>query len=350
MDSPNSAGLTNVAVDMMGGDRGVDANVRGVFEYISKNGVDGVCFHLFGDASRIESAAKGLGGFKTEHVEIHDTGVRVISPDEQPSHAVRHGKGTSMFEAVSHTALGKSDAVISSGNTGAYMALSKTIIGMIGDMIRPAIVGVIPNSSGKSIMLDLGANTSCSAIQLVQFAVMGLAFARVLLGVENPTVGLLNIGTEKSKGTEVLCSAYSSLRSMKDISFAGFIEGTDILQGTTDVIVSDGFSGNIALKTIEGTVKYMAHLVKSEFCKSILCKVGYLFSRRSISSIRDVLDPRNHNGAPFVGLRKIVIKSHGGSDHIGFANAISVAVGLAKSNFISNITSAIESIEEKEKA
>jgi glycerol-3-phosphate acyltransferase PlsX len=222
------------------------------------------------------------------------------------------------------------------------MALSKIIVGMIGDMDRPAIVSVIPNIKDRSIMLDLGANTDCSSTQLIQFAVMGAAVAKVLLKLDDPTVGLLNIGTERSKGTDALYEAYQFLEKSKNVSFVGFIEGTDITKGTSDVIVTDGFSGNISLKTMEGTLRYLAYLAKEEIGKSLLGKIGYLFSRRALLSIQRSIDPRNHNGAPLVGLQKVVIKSHGGSDYTGFANAISVAVKLAKSDFITNITDAIK--------
>jgi glycerol-3-phosphate acyltransferase PlsX len=336
--------MVRVALDMMGGDNGVDASVRGVHHYVSALKESGVFFHLFGDGARIMEVAEKISELPRGVVEIHDTGERVISPDEQPSHAVRNGSGSSMFEAISHVSLGRVDAVVSSGNTGAYMALSKIMVGMIEEMSRPAIVGIIPNIIGKSVMLDLGANTDCSSMQLVQFAVMGVAVARVLLDVRNPTVGLLNIGTEKSKGTDQLCKAYQMLESMDGVSFLGFVEGTDINKGTTDVIVTDGFSGNIALKTIEGTMRYLAHLAKVEVDKSLLRKIACLLLRGSISSIKSVIDPRMHNGAPLVGLRKVVVKSHGSSDYLGFSNAISMAVGLARSGFIENVTGAISSI------
>jgi glycerol-3-phosphate acyltransferase PlsX len=195
-------------------------------------------------------------------------------------------------------------------------------------------------------MLDLGANTDCSATQLAQFAAMGFAAAKILLDIENPSVALLNIGTERSKGTDTLDEAYKILENNGNINFVGFIEGTDISKGTSDVIVTDGFSGNISLKTMEGTLRYLIHLAKEEISKSFLCKIGCFLCRRMLTSIQSSLDPSRHNGAPLLGLKKVAIKSHGGSDAFGFANAISAAVTFARSNFIPNMTEVLASLKE----
>ena len=341
--------MLNIAVDAMGGDLEESASVGGIDLYLSRFQGDDVFFHIFGNADKITQKISKCRYVSSERCQVFDTGDRKVSSDEKPSAAVRKGRGTSMFEAISRVASGQADAVVSSGNTGAYMALSKVLLGTLDDVERPALVSVMPNIKGHSIMLDLGANTECSSTKLIQFALMGQAVARVLLKIDDPSVGLLNIGTERSKGTDALESAFNFLDSARSVNFIGFIEGTDITKGTSDVIVTDGFSGNISLKTMEGTIGYLAHLFKSEIKSSVLGKIGLLFCSRIVKNMKNRIDPRNYNGAPLVGLKKIAVKSHGGSDSIGFANAISAAVRLVKSDFINNMQEAM-SIMEVEKS
>lgn len=330
--------MIRVALDMMGGDLGIDATVSGLEVYTKNHDCDGVMFEIFGDKTIIEPR------LKSPRYILHDTANNVISASEKPAKAIKVGRGTSMFEAISWVAQGNADAVVSSGNTGAYMALSKVLIGTIDGIDRPAIVSVIPNIVNSTVMLDLGANTDCSPTKLLQFAMMGKAVSRVLQQIDDPRIGLLNIGTERTKGTDLLEEAYKLLECSKMLNFIGFVEGTDITKGTADVIVTDGFSGNISLKTMEGTIRYIAHTLKSGFSSSFMSKIGYLFCRSAIKVLRDAIDPRNHNGAPLVGLKKISIKSHGNSDAVGFANAISVAVKLAKSGFVYDIEKMISEI------
>lgn len=328
---------------MMGGDLGIDATISGLCLYAATNDCKEVVFDLFGNEKLLKERLKNVS--EKLSYEIHDTGDKIISGGEKPAKALRIGRGTSMFEAISWVASGNADAVVSSGNTGAYMALSKILIGTIDGIDRPAIVSMLPNLQSRTVMLDLGANTACSAAQLVQFAIMGKAVSKILQGVENPRIGLLNIGTERSKGTDSLEKAYDFLEKFDGLNFIGFVEGTDITKGTADVIVTDGFSGNVSLKTMEGTIKYIVHTLRSGFSSSFLSKIGYLLCRKAIQNLRKAIDPRFHNGAPFVGLKKISIKSHGNSDKIGFSNAISVAIRLAESNFIKNIEEMIAGIE-----
>ena len=199
----------------------------------------------------------------------------------------------------------------------------------------------------STVMLDLGANTDCSAAKLLQFAIMGKAVSQVLQRIKNPRIGLLNIGTERTKGTDLLEGAYTLLERARGLNFIGFVEGVDIAKGTADVIVTDGFTGNVSLKTMEGTIRYIVHTLKTGFSSSLMSKIGYLCCRNAIKTLKDAIDPRNHNGAPLVGLKKISIKSHGNSDAVGFANAISVAVKLAKSGFVENIEKMISEIEKR---
>ncbi|MBQ8651151.1 MAG: phosphate acyltransferase PlsX [Alphaproteobacteria bacterium] len=326
--------MIKIAIDAMSGDLGVDATIPGLLSYIQKHKDGDVVFEVFGNASvlgnKIPDNCKGI-------IDIVDTGDKVISGSEKPAHVLRYGRGSSLFESVAFVADGKADVVVSSGNTGAYMALCKILIGTFDEIERPAIVSVIPNTKGKTVMLDLGANTDCSSKKLLQFAIMGKAVADSLLGIKDPKVGLLNIGTEKTKGNDVLAKAYDLMQASKEVNFSGFVEGTDITNGTVDVIVTDGFSGNISLKTMEGTLRYIVHCLKEGFSGSLLSKIGYLLCRKALNKMKHNIDPRNHNGAPLVGLKKIAIKSHGGSDAVGFEHAIEAAVNLAKTSFIKDI-------------
>ena len=331
--------MVRIALDMMGGDLGVSATMPGLSLYVQKYNCDDVTFDLFGDETQLREYAN------SKNYVLHNTGKNVISSTEKPAKALKVGRGTSMFEAISWVAQGNADAVVSSGNTGAYMALSKILLGTIDGIDRPAIVSVIPNIVQSTVMLDLGANTDCNATQLLQFAVMGKAVSKVLQQIEKPRIGLLNIGTERTKGTDLLEETYELLANSKNLNFIGFVEGTDIAKGTADVIVTDGFTGNVSLKTMEGTIRYIAHTLKTGFSSNLMSKIGYLLSQHAIKTLKNAIDPRNHNGAPLVGLKKISIKSHGNSDSVGFANAISVAVKLAKSGFVENIEKMISEIE-----
>lgn len=328
--------MPKIAVDAMGGDDGLSTSLPGIIHFLNKYPKEDVEFAVFGNKVQIEC-------FFAQHpynckIEIIDTGQNVIQNDENPIHAIRNSRGTSMYEAISSVAEGSYDAVVSSGNTGAYMVLSKLLIGTISGVIRPALVNVLPTKRGKTIMLDLGANTDCTADKLHQFAVMGKAVSAALLGLDNPIVGLLNIGVEKSKGTEALGIAYELLSNERSLNFCGFIEGNNIMDGSVDVIVTDGFSGNIALKTLEGTVKFMISLIKNEILSNHFAKIGYLLGFRNIfNSLRKKIEPSLYNGAPFVGLKSVVVKSHGGSDYIGFAHAIHTSAELVRNEFIKHI-------------
>jgi glycerol-3-phosphate acyltransferase PlsX len=321
----------------MGGDLSLLATIHGIDYFVSTYNVSDVSFSIFGDAVEIEKRLSEFTAIKRSAIEIHDTGTNVISGSEKPATAMKHGSGTSMFEAIDSVAKGQADAVVSSGNTGAYMALSKILIGTIENIDRPALVGVIPNTLGKTVMLDLGANTDCSSIKLTQFAMMGNAVATTLLGIKFPKVGLLNIGTEASKGTKILAETYDALSGCKSINFIGFVEGTDVTNGVVDVIVTDGFSGNISLKTMEGTIRYINSFLKSGFSSGFVTRIGYMLCRKVFKDLKDTIDPSSHNGVPLVGLKKIAVKSHGSSDFVGFANAISVAVNLARSSFVKSV-------------
>lgn len=259
----------------------------------------------------------------------------VVRGDERPSVALRSGRKSSMRLAINAVAEGAAAGVVSAGNTGALMAMAKFALKTIPGVDRPAIASYFPTMSGETVMLDLGANVQCDARNLVEFAVMGSAFARCVLGVVEPRYGLLNVGSEEIKGHEELQEASARLRNVSlPGTFVGFVEGDDITKGTVDVIVTDGFTGNVALKTAEGTAKLIAELIRRTFRSSLLARLGYLLARPAFFKLRKRIDPRRYNGAVFVGLNGVAVKSHGGTDALGFANAIGVAVDMARNGMI----------------
>jgi glycerol-3-phosphate acyltransferase PlsX len=269
----------------------------------------------------------------------------VISNTDKPSVAVRSGRKSSMAQAIRAVKDGKVDGVVSAGNTGALMALSKLTLRTVPGIDRPAIAALMPTQRGESVVLDLGANTECDANNLVEFALMGTLFARSLLALENPTVGILNIGEEEQKGRDEVKEAAAILRNNQSlVNFKGFVEGNDIGIGTVDVVVTDGFTGNVALKTMEGTAKVMSRFLREAFKSSLLAKLGYVFARPAMNRVRHRTDPRRYNGAMFLGLNGIVVKSHGGTDGLGFANAIGVAVDMIRHGFNDSIRADLEKL------
>ncbi|MBR1943962.1 MAG: phosphate acyltransferase PlsX [Alphaproteobacteria bacterium] len=258
-----------IALDAMSGDFGLESTLNGIKYFIKNYNNSNIFFNIFGD----ESSIKNYLDIDSNIYKIYDTGNNIIGNNEKPAHVIRNSAGTSMHEAIASVANGISDCVVSSGNTGAYMALSKIIIGTIGGISRPALVNVLPCEREKTIMLDLGANTECSVEKLYQFAIMGNAVAKSLFNINKPKIGILNIGTEKEKGTEVLEETYDLLSKTSTLNFYGFVEGNDITKGTVDVIVTDGFSGNVALKTMEGSIKLVISILKKEIESNIVAKL-----------------------------------------------------------------------------
>ena len=269
-----------------------------------------------------------------------------IDSNEKPSVAVRKGKNSSMGMAIQLVKSGEADAVVSAGNTGALMAMSKIFLRPMDGITRPAIAAYFPTITGESCMLDLGANIECDAKNLVQFAFMGQAFANIVMGIKNPSISLLNVGEEEQKGLDYIREASKILTSLKEqINYRGFIEGDKIAQGLSDVIISDGFSGNVSLKTAEGTALLVTSYLKKALSSSLSSKIGYLFAKKAINNFRLQMDPRKYNGAVFLGLNGIAVKSHGGTDSFGFANAIGVAVDMVRYNFILNLKDKFRKIE-----
>lgn len=318
----------------MGGDSGPAAVVAGAA--IARRRHPKVRFLLHGD----EAVLKPL-------VERHRrlascTEIRhapaVIGMAEKPSQAVRRGRNSSMWHAVEAVARKEAQVAVSAGNTGALMAISMFRIGLIEGISRPAIAVLWPNMRGQSVVLDVGANAGSDAQQLVDFAVMGEAFARAIFGIERPTVGLLNIGEEEAKGIESVKGAAQILRASKlPIEFHGFIEGDDIGTGVVDVVVTDGFTGNVALKTAEGTAKLILFYLRLALGRSLLGRLGALLASGAFRVLKRKLDPRNLNGGVFLGLNGVVVKSHGGTDALGFASAIDLAIDMGGSDMIACI-------------
>ncbi|WP_106640256.1 phosphate acyltransferase PlsX [Allosphingosinicella vermicomposti] len=325
-----------IAIDAMGGDVGPAILVAGAALAFERR--DDLHFLIFGDESaiRAELAAYPALAAVCDIVHCDD----VIAGTEKPSQAIRRAKTTSMGQAIAAVKEGRADAAVSGGNTGALMAMAKLALRTLPGIDRPALAALLPTLGDNDIvMLDLGANTEADARNLIQFAVMGAAYARVILELDRPRVQLLNIGTEELKGTDELKDAAAALRAAGDLSmqFDGFIEGDKIARGDVDVVVTDGFSGNIALKTAEGTARFVTDLLKRAFTSSVRSKIGFLISRPATELLKHHLDPNNHNGAVFLGLNGLVVKSHGNANAKGVANAIRVAARMVREDLTRKI-------------
>ena len=315
-----------IAVDAMGGDNAPDMVISGAEMALVR--FPEIEYTFFGDEKQIKPLIEKHSALKGKSTVVHTD--EVISNDEKPSIALRKGKKSSMSLAINAVKSGDADSVISAGNTGALMAMGKIYLRMLDGVSRPAITTFIPTDKHDIVMLDLGANIECDENNLVQFAVMGEVFAKTVLGILEPTVGLLNIGAEEQKGHEEIKKAAELLREDPSIDYYGFVEGDDISKGTVDVVVADGFAGNIALKTMEGTVKFFNNMLTRTFKSSPLSMLGYLCARKAFKKLKAQMDPRKYNGAVLLGLKGVCVKSHGGTDAFGFSNAINVAHDMVK--------------------
>lgn len=339
---PVNAPVT-IALDAMGGDQAPKMVIRGA--NIAKERHPNIHFLLFGDKDQLERLLKRRRRLR-KHVTICHT-EQVIASDARPAAALRGGRDSSMRRAIDAVAKGEASGVVSAGNTGALMGMAKLVLKTLPGIDRPAITAFFPTLRGESVMLDLGANIDCDPNNLVEFALMGQLFSRTILGLVEPTVGLLNVGSEDMKGHQELKDAHALLRSgAVPVNYHGFIEGDDIAAGTVDVIVTDGFTGNVALKSAEGTARLVTQFLRETFKSSIASRIGYLFARRAFTKFRARIDPRRYNGAMFLGLNGIVVKSHGGTDAIGFSNAIGVAYDLVTGGFNDRIKDEFGRVEE----
>ncbi len=332
-----------IAIDAMGGDGGPARMLAGAAAALKRDGA--LRFLLHGDEAVVAHELKPHAALGRASDIVHCPDV--ISGDDGPRQAIRRAKTTSMGCAIHAVKRDEAGAAVSAGNTGAMMAMAKLALRTMPAIDRPALAALLPSLGANDfVMLDLGANTECDADNLVQFALMGAAYARTALDIARPRVALLNIGTESLKGTDELKLAAAALRDAAEtlpFIFAGFIEGDRLSRGDVDVIVSDGFSGNIALKTAEGTARFVTDLLRRSFKSSLRSKAGFFLSRPALHMLKVHLDPNNHNGAILLGLNGIVVKSHGGADTTGVANAIGVAAKLARQDLNRRIARDLES-------
>lgn len=329
----------------MGGDFGPSVVIPAAASALKKD--PALKFLFFGNEGVIAPLLNQHPALKARAVVRHTD--KHISSSEKPSVAVRQGKGSSMRLAIEAVKQGEADGVVSAGNTGALMAMSKMVLRPMPGIERPAIASVVPTMKGRSVMLDLGANLACDAAVLTQFAILGAVYAKVVMGVQAPSVGLLNVGTEDMKGHEEVRAAHAVLTNVKFPGiYHGFVEGDDIMKGTVDVIVTDGFTGNVALKTMEGVGKFTSNALRETFKSSIFALLGYTLSARAFGRFKDKVDPRRYNGGMFLGLDGICVKSHGGSDELGTQYALHVAADLVRNGFNKRVSAEIEQVMKQE--
>jgi len=328
---PDGFASPRLAIDAMGGDSGPAAMLGGMARALKSD--PSLRFLVVGDEALIQ-AEFAKHNFPAGTVEVLHA-ADAIGGSEKPSQALRRARTTSMGMAIAAVKDGRAQAALSAGNTGALMAIAKLALRTMPGIDRPALTALLPTlGEHDCVMLDLGANTECDAQNLVQFAVMGAAYARTVLGLAKPRVKLLNIGTEELKGTGELKEAAAMLReaSYLPLQFDGFTEGDQLSRGKVDVVVTDGFSGNIALKTAEGTARFVTDLLRRAFTSSLRSKAGFALSRPALHMLKVHLDPNNHNGAVFLGLNGLVVKSHGSATPKGICNAIGVAARLVRND------------------
>ena len=330
-----------ISIDAMGGDNSPRVVIEGLALAAKKN--PDARFLLFGDETKVLEHLNNYPDLKKVCELRHAT--EVVRNEDKPSQIIRN-RNTSMYMAIDAVRKGEAKAIVSAGNTGALMAISKLVLKTIQRIHRPAIVSIMPHQNGKYVMLDLGANTECDAINLTEFAVMGDILARHALGIERPRVALLNIGAEEMKGREEIRQAAQMIKnSHLSIDFRGYIEPHEISEGVADVIVADGFTGNIALKSTEGTAKLVMRLIKKSIKQSWLAKLGLPFMMGAMLKLKKTMDPRLYNGAMFVGLNGLSVKSHGGTDSLGYSVAVGHAITLVRQNFVATIRSEVEKID-----
>ena len=332
-----------LAIDAMGGDHGTAVTIPAAVEYLKQYPRDTII--LVGNLEVIQTELLALGidaagGRFGAHLRVHAAS-EVVGMDEQPQSALRGKKDSSMRVAINLVKSGEASACVSAGNTGALMATARYVLKTIPGIDRPAIASYVPTKNGQVCMLDLGANTDCTAEHLLQFAMMGSSLVRALEHKPRPTVGLLNIGSEDIKGNEVVKQAAALLRA-SDLNFYGNVEGNDIFKGTTDVVVCDGFVGNVALKTTEGLAQMLGGFLREEFSRNILTKLAGLVAMPVLKAFKRRVDHRRYNGASFLGLRGIVVKSHGSADVLGFRCALDRAAEEARENMWQHISEHIE--------
>ena len=328
-----------IAIDAMGGDNSPDKTIEGIKIFVDKNkSNDDFILNVFGRESEILDKLKKYK-INPSLINIINSN-NVVSDDEKPLTAVKNSKNTSMWNCIQHQLDGKSDISLSAGNTGVLLVISRMILKMINDVNKPALAGLWPNENGMNVVLDLGANIECNDQNLIDFAELGSALFKSLFPTEKAKVALLNVGSEEMKGTEILKLASERLKGLsneKNFLYNGYIEGNNIMSGESNVIVTDGFTGNIALKTAEGTSKFIIKNLKKSLTENIVTRLSLLLSYFSLKKFKNKLDPRKYNGAIFLGLNGPVVKSHGGVDSYGFYHSINLCYKIVKGNLMKQV-------------
>ena len=337
-----------IAIDAMGGEQAPKKNIEGINIFYNNNKkISNYFFNIYGNEELINKEIKKYK-IPPEIYKIYHCNT-VVSDDETPLTAIKNSKESSMWNSINSQITSNSDISLSAGNTGVLFVISRMILKTMEQVSKPALAGLWPNKINMNVVLDLGANIDCDENNLVDFAEMGSALFKSLFPSENPKVGLLNIGSEEIKGTEILKKAYTILKEMKsnDFEFNGFIEANKIMDGETNVIVTDGFTGNIALKTAEGTAKFITDTLKKNLTETILAKISIIFSYFALKKFKSKLDPRKFNGAIFLGLKGPVVKSHGSTDALGFYHSIDLCYRIIKGDLMEKIRSNLSHVANK---
>jgi glycerol-3-phosphate acyltransferase PlsX len=341
-----------IAIDAMGGENAPNKNIHGISLFIKKNLVSNdYHFNLYGNENLIN---KELDKYQInkEIISIFNT-LSVVSDEETPMTAVKNSKNSSMWNSISAQTNNNADISLSAGNTGVLLVISRMILKTMENISRPALAGLWPSKKGMSVVLDLGANVECDEKNLIDFSELGSALYKSIFPKMTPKVSLLNIGSEEIKGTETLKKAYSKLKEISkygDFNFEGYIEGNKLMDGTSNVIVTDGFTGNVALKTAEGTSKFITDSLKESLSENIFSKLSTIFSYYSLKKFKSKLDPRKYNGAIFLGLKGPVVKSHGSTDSLGFYYSIDLCYRIIKGNFMNEIKKNLKNANASSKA
>ncbi len=338
-----------IAIDAMGGENSPDKIIKAIdlFEKENNSKKDYI-LNLFGDEKIIQTKLQELRISKKNIIITHTNSV--VSDEDSPLTAIKNSKNTSMWNCIQSQITGNSDISLSAGNTGVLLVISRMILKMINKVNKPALAGLWPNQNGMNVVLDLGANIECNEDNLIDFAELGSALYKSIFPNDKPIVSLLNIGSEEIKGTETLKNAFKKLNNLSsdnNFVFKGYIEPNKIMSGDSNVIVTDGFTGNIALKTAEGTAKFITDNLKKTLTENLLAKISLIFSYFSLKKFKSKLDPRKYNGAIFLGLNGPVVKSHGGTDHVGFYHSIDLCYKIIKGNLMLQIKNNLNHLNDK---
>jgi len=338
-----------IAIDAMGGENSPKKNIEGLNLFLKANkNKDDFFFKIYGNEIKIKEELK-KNNIKSDKLEIFNTST-TVSDDETPLTAIKNSKDSSMWKTINSQIQSDANISLSAGNTGVLFVISRMLLKTIDKVNKPALAGIWPSKKGASVVLDLGANIECDENNLVDFSEMGSALYKSLFSDDKPRVALLNIGSEEIKGTDVLKKAYAKLKDVSkfgDFEFAGYIEGNQVFDGNSNIIITDGFTGNIALKTAEGTAKFLTDTLKESLMENFLSKFSLIFSYFSLKKFKKKLDPRKYNGAIFLGLKGPVVKSHGSTDSIGFYHSIDLCYRIIKGDLMSKIKNNLQHINGK---